>query len=84
VPCWIYLRGDPDAITSEEAADVVLRRVEDAEPETFIQFALRRLAHDDDVRTGYVRAGEIVAVLPMHPLQAEADLDDPPEWYESY
>jgi hypothetical protein len=41
-----------------------------------------RLAHDDDVRTGYARAGDIVAIMPIHPRQVEADLDDPPDWYE--
>lgn len=81
MPSWIYLRGDAEAITSEEPADVVVNRVEDAEPDAFVHFGLSRLAPDDEVRTGYVRAGDVVAVLPMHPLQVTADLDDPPEWY---
>jgi hypothetical protein len=81
MPCWLYLRGDPDAITCEEPADVILMRVEEAGPEAFIHFALARLAHDDEVRTGYIRAGQIVAVMPMHPRQVQADLDEPPDWY---
>jgi hypothetical protein len=81
MPCWIYLRGDAEAITSEEPADVVLHRIEQAEADAFVHFGLSRLAPDDEVRTGYVRARDVVAVLPMHPRQVAADLDDPPEWY---
>jgi hypothetical protein len=81
MPCWIYLRGDAEAITSEEPADVILKRVEEAEADGFVHLGLARLAHDDDVRTGYLRAGDVVAVLPMHPRQIAAELDDPPEWY---
>jgi hypothetical protein len=77
------MRGDPDGITCEEPADVVLQRIEQSEPDAFIHFGLARLAHDDEVRTGYVRAGDVTAVLPMHPKQALADLDDPPDWYDS-
>ena len=64
-----------------EAADVVLQRMEAASPEAFVPIAMMRLAHDDEVRTGYVRASAVVAVLPMHPRQAEYELDDPPDWY---
>ena len=81
MPSWIYLRGDPEAITCEEPADLILKRIEEASPGAFIHFGLARLAHDDEGRTGYIRAADIVAVMPMHPRQVEADLDDPPEWY---
>ena len=81
VPCWIYLRGDADAIVCNEPADVVLHRIEGATAGDFIQVALAPLAHDDDPRTGYVFASEVVAVLPMHPRQFNAELDDPPDWY---
>jgi len=40
VPCWIYLRGDEDPITCEDPADVVMQRIESAEPATFIHFGL--------------------------------------------
>jgi hypothetical protein len=40
------------------------------------------IAHGDEPRTGYIRASEIVAVLPVHPKQYEAQLDDPPDWYD--
>jgi hypothetical protein len=83
MPCWIYLRGDPDGITCEEPADVVLQRIEEAQPHAFIHFGLARLAHDDEVRTGYIRAGDIVSVMPIHPRQVESELDDPPDWYGS-
>jgi hypothetical protein len=83
MPCWIYLRGDEDAITCEDPADVVMQRIESAEPATFIHFGLARLSRDDDIRTGYIRAGDIVAVMPMHPRQVEAELDDPPDWLQS-
>ena len=82
VPCWIYLRGDEDAITSEDPADVVMQRIETADPAAFIHFGLARLSRDDDVRTGYIRAGDIVAVMPMHPRQVEDELDDPPDWLQ--
>lgn len=52
MPSWIHLRGDPEPITCEEPADVVLQRVEAAEPQTFIHFGLMRLGRDDEVRTG--------------------------------
>jgi hypothetical protein len=35
------------------------------------------LAHDDEPRTGYVRASEIAPVLHMHPRRYEAELNDP-------
>lgn len=82
MPCWIYLRADPDAITCEEPAAVVLQRVEAADSDAFIHFALARLTRTDDVRTGYIRAGDIAAVMPIHPRQVEADLDDPPDWLD--
>ena len=82
MPCWIYLGGDADAITCEEPADAVLQRVENAAPGTFIHFGVSRLSRDDDVRTGFIRAEDIVAVMPMHPRQVEAELDDPPNWLQ--
>ena len=82
MPCWIYLRADEDAITCQEPADVVLQRVESAEPGAFVPYEVARLSHDDGVRTGYVRAGDVVAVMPMHPRQVEAELDDPPDWLQ--
>lgn len=39
------------------------------------------LAHDDDARTAYVRAGDVVQVMPMHPRHAEHFMDDPPDWW---
>ena len=81
VPCYVYLRGDPDAIHCNEAPDEVLRRIEGAAPEEFVHLATTAYAHDDAIRTGYARAGDVVAILPMHPRQLEASLDDPPSWY---
>lgn len=81
MPCWIYTRGDSEAIVSNEAADVVLHRVEAADKGAFIQVALAPLAHDDEPRTGFVCASDVSAVLPMHPRQFEQELDDPPDWY---
>jgi hypothetical protein len=81
VPCYVYLRGDPDAIHCNEAPDEVLRRIEEAAPEEFVHLAMTAYAHDDAIRTGYARAGDVVAILPMHPRQLEASLDDPPSWY---
>ena len=81
VPCYVYLRGDPDAIHCNEAPDEVLRRIEEAAPDEFVHLAMTAYAHDDAIRTGYARAGDVVAILPMHPRQLEASLDDPPSWY---
>ena len=81
MPSWIYLRGDADAIVCNEPADVVLHRVEGAGAGDFVHVALTPIAHDDEPRTGFVMASEIVAVLPMHPRQYESELDDPPDWY---
>ena len=80
MPWWIYLRGDPEAITCEEPADLILKRIEGSEQWRVHSFR-SRLAHDDEVRTGYVRADDVVAVMPVHPRQVKADLDDPPAWY---
>lgn len=82
MPCWIYLRGDADAIVSREAPDAVMQRIEDAAPGKFIHVELAPVAHDDHVRTAYVSASDVVAVMPMHPRQYESELDDPPEWYQ--
>jgi hypothetical protein len=83
MPCWIYLRGDPDAIMSNDAADEVLKRIEQV-GEGFITVAGMQYAHDDEPRSGYIRASDISAVLAMHPRQYEADLDEPPDWYTRY
>jgi hypothetical protein len=81
MPSWVYLRGDADAVSCNEPPDVVLRRVEQADADAFIHLEITPYAHDDAVRTGYVRARDVAAVLPMHPRDLEADLDDPPDWY---
>ena len=51
-------------------------------PGTFIHFGVSRLSRDDDVRTGFIRAEDIV--MPMHPRQVGAELDDPPNWLQDY
>ena len=85
MPCWIYLRGDPDAVMSNDAADAVLKRIEEAgDGDRFITVAGVQYGHDDEPRSGYIRASAIAAVLPMHPRQFEAELDDPPDWYTQY
>lgn len=81
MPCWVYIRGDEEAITCNEPADVVLERIERADAGAFIHVVMAPLARDDEPRTGYVMAGEIVAVLPIHPRQFDAELDNPPDWY---
>jgi hypothetical protein len=35
VPCWIHLREDEEAIMCNEAADVVLQRMEAASPDWY-------------------------------------------------
>jgi hypothetical protein len=80
VPCWIYLRADAEAVVCREAPDVIIHRIE-AAPGGFIPIELAPIAHDDQIRTGYVLVSEVVAVLPMHPRQYESELDDPPDWY---
>jgi hypothetical protein len=85
MPCWIYLRGDENAIMCEDSAEAIIRRLEEVETaDAFITFAAMRYAHDDDARAGYVRALEVQSVLSMHPREYEADLDDPPDWYSEY
>jgi hypothetical protein len=83
MPCWIYMRGDPDPIMSNDSPDVVMRRIEEAD-DGFITIAGMPYGRDDEPRTGYVRATDVTAVLAMHPRQYEADLDDPPDWYTHY
>jgi hypothetical protein len=81
MPCYIYLRADPSPMHCNEPADAVLQRVEQAPEHEFVQVAMTPYAHDDSVRTAYVRASDVAAIMPMHPRELEADLDDPPEWY---
>jgi hypothetical protein len=81
MPCFIYLRADSDGITCNEPPDVILHRIEESKPEQFVHFELVPLARDDEPKTAYARAGDIVAVMPMHPRQLEHDMDDPPDWY---
>lgn len=83
MPSWIYLRGDPDAIMCDDAPDELLRRVEQAQ-DGFVPVANMPEARDDAPRTGYVRASDVVAILPLHPRLYEAELDDPADWYERY
>jgi hypothetical protein len=80
MPCKIYLRGDEDAIFCNEAADAVVQRIEDAEGRRFVQVALTPYGRGDAARTAYVTPGDVSAVLPMHPQEYEAGLDDPPDW----
>jgi len=77
------MRGDPDAIMSNDSPDMIMRRIEEA-GDGFITIATIPFARDDESRTAYVRGSEIAAVLPLHPRQYEADLDDPPDWYSHY
>jgi hypothetical protein len=81
MPCKLFLRGDPEAIYCNDPADVVLHRIEAAPESRFIQIALTPYAHGDTPRTAYVSPGDVSAILPMHPLELEAELDDPPDWY---
>jgi hypothetical protein len=81
VPCFIYLREDPNPIRCNDPADIVVRRVEEASAGQFVHVALTPYGHDDVVRTAYVRCSDIAAILPMHPRELQADLDDPPDWY---
>jgi|GEM_PF-6849771 len=81
MPCFIYLRADPNPVHCNDPADVVMQRIEQASGGEFIQVAMTPYAHDDAVRTAYVRSSDVAAVMPMHPRELEADLDDPPDWY---
>jgi hypothetical protein len=80
MPSWICMRGVEDAIMSNDSPDVVMRRIDEA-GDGWITIDTVRLAHDDEPRTMYVRATEITAVMPIHPRQVEAELDEPPDWY---
>jgi hypothetical protein len=81
MPCWIYLCRDPNPVHCNEPADVVVRRIEETSDGEFMHIDLTPYAHDDAVRTGYIRPRDVAAVLAMHPRELEADLDDPPDWY---
>ena len=77
------MRGEFEAIMSNDSPDLVMRRIDEA-GDGFITVTGIPMAHDDEARTLYVRASDIVAVMPIHPLQYEAELDDPPDWYTRY
>jgi hypothetical protein len=83
MPCWICLRGEVNAIMSNDSPDEVMRRI-DAAGDAFITVAGIPMAHDDESRTLYVRASDITSVMPIHPREYEAELDDPPDWYTRY
>jgi hypothetical protein len=80
MPSWICMKGVEDAVMSNDSPDVVMRRIDEA-GDGWITIDTIRLAHDDEPRTMYIRAAEITAVMPIHPRQLEAELDDPPDWY---
>ena len=63
MPCFVYLREDPNPIHCNEAPDEILHRVEEAAPDAFVHLATAPYAHDDAVRTGYVRARDVAAIL---------------------
>ena len=65
----------------DSAADVSFLLNAPAGKDGFITVKSMPYAHDDEARTGYVRGTEVAAVIPMHPREYEAELDDPPDWY---
>ena len=77
------MRGEAEAIMSNESPDAVMQRIDEM-GDGFIAIAVVPLARDDQARTAYVRASDITAVLPLHPRQYEAELDEPPDWYTRY
>ncbi|MDP9378139.1 MAG: hypothetical protein M3P40_11320 [Actinomycetota bacterium] len=81
MPCKIYLRADEDAIYCNDAPDVVVRRIEEAGEQRFIQVSLTPFGHEDAARTAYVSPIDVTAVLPLHPREFDAMLDDPPDWF---
>ena len=84
VPCKVYLRADDTAIFCNDAADVVVRRIEEAaDGERFIQVALTPNGRGDTPRTAYISPTDITAVLPIPPQEYEHLLDDPPEWFSA-
>lgn len=83
MPCWIYLRGDPDGIMCSDSAEEIRRRVDEAGG-GFFEMSDVQYTHGDPSRIGYVRGSDVAAVLPMHPRRYEAELDDPPDWYTQY
>ncbi|PTL58732.1 hypothetical protein [Paraconexibacter algicola] len=81
MPSKVYIRADEDAIWCDDPADVVVKRVEQAGAEDFVQVTLISYGPADPHRTAYVRAGDVTAVLPIGRLEMEAVLEDPPDWY---
>lgn len=81
MPCKIYLRGDEDAIYSNDPADVIADRVESASDRRFVTVELTPYAHGEGTRTAYICPTDVVAILPMDPRELLHDLDQPPEWH---
>ena len=82
MPCKIYIRADPDAIYSNEPADVVAERIEQAGGR-FVAVELTPQGHGDVPRTAYVAPGDVSAILPMDPRELAHELDNPPDWHPS-
>jgi hypothetical protein len=81
MPCKIWLRQDDSAVYCAEAADVVVKRVEESEPGRFIPVTLIPYGRRDAPRTGYVNPADVTGVLPIPAEELDAILDDPPDWY---
>jgi hypothetical protein len=84
MPCKVFLRADSEPIWCQDASDVVARRIEDAPPETrFVQVLLTPNSHDDAPLSAYICPADVTAILPIHPKELAAELDNPPEWFEA-
>lgn len=79
---FIYLQGVKPGILSHDGADVVAERFRSGGA-GFIAVTLGRVAHDDDLRTGFIRADGVTDVEPIHDREYASKLDDPPDWYSS-
>jgi hypothetical protein len=84
MPCKVFLRADSEPIWCQDAADIVVQRIESAPPGTrFVQVQLTPNSHDDTPLSAYICPTDVAAVLPIHPRELASELDNPPEWFEA-
>jgi hypothetical protein len=83
MPCKVFLRADSEPIWCQDAADIVVQRIQDAGPGTrFVQVQLTPNGHGDTPLSAYICPADVSAILPIHPKEMAAELENPPEWFE--
>ncbi len=84
MPCKVFLRADSEPIWCQEPADLVVQKIEEAGADTrFVQAQLTPNGPGDTPLSAYICPADVSAILPIHPREMAAELENPPEWFEA-